>query len=320
MKRRRLGLGILLVLLLGMGVTGCQRDADKIRFGGGPAGGLYDPLSREMAQILEQNLAGIKVEVERSGGSVINLARIEKQDLDMAFAQSGDLFAQDFEQVRALARMHGAVAKLAVLMDSRVRTLEDLKGARVAVGPPGSGAAKTAEQFFRQIGLWEAITPVYMGYSMAVPELLKQRVQALWQMTAVPSASLQEAATQAPIRLLDLGEAARSSGFYKKYPFYSPVEVPAGSYRRFDKGIASFEDGEIWVASRALDEDLVFRALQSVFSEPGLARIRSLHPGLSQLSLPQGLTGVHTPLHAGAERFWQLQGQALPPRNEKSKK
>ena len=54
-----------------------------------------------------------------------------------------------------------------VKADSEIKSAMDLKGKRVAVGNAGSGAAASAERFFRHIGVWENFDHQFLGYSQA---------------------------------------------------------------------------------------------------------------------------------------------------------
>lgn len=327
MKRQRIFFGLLSCLILVIFAYGCYKNKQRLRFAGGPAGGAYYILADSMAAILEEGIPRVSVKVQSTGGGAANLRMIENRQADMAITQAAAFFMGDdeaqgggpvqFHHVRVMARLYGAAAHLAVLKNSSIKSVEDLKGARIAIGPPGSGAALSAERFFRKLGLWHSIIPVREGYTMAIPDLMTWQVQAVWQTTGIPSVSVDELSQKAPIRLLDLEEAARKVALFDAYPGYSPAVIPAGTYKGINREVRTFQDQEILVAAKELDQQLVYQALQTIYSEQGLRRLRKSHPVAREISLDKGGQLVRFTLHPGAVLFWQEQAQkrGQPQRN-----
>lgn len=214
--------------------------------------------------------------------------------------------------VQILTRLYDAVAQLAVLGSSRITLPTQLRGSRVAIGNPGSGAALAAERYFRALGIWEQIVPVYLGYDMAIAELLRGNLVAVWELVGVPSASFAAAARQVPLRLLNLQDAARTGHFFDLYPFYRAVEIAPGTYPGQERAVASFADTALLAASREVSRDMSWRILEGLFSEEGLPALRRIHPALAEFSAEAALEGINIPLHPGAVHYWQQQGRDIP--------
>ncbi len=300
----------------------CRPRTQILTLGGGPGGGTFQRYAEGKAGVVEGAVSGTRVVVKRSGGSFANLADVDRGEIDLGLVYAGDAFigrmgqlqrhSEPTRNVQALASLYGATGQLVVLAGSPVRSVSDLRRKRVAVGNPGSGAALSAERFFRAVGLWGEIIPVYLGYSMAQGDLTKGAVEAVWELVGVPSESLAETARRAPVRLLDLQTPALAAGFFDIYPFYSPTIIPRGTYRGLTEDVASFQDATLWVAYRGVDEEWVYQALMRLYSPEGLAAMREVHPAARDLKLEKGLSGVRIPLHPGAERFWRDKGITLP--------
>lgn len=307
----------LLALSLGFWV-GCQKRVDRLRFGGGPTGGTFQLFAEGMAEVIEQGLPDVHIAVERSGRSLANLRAVDRGAVDVALVYAGDAYLgrkgelgreePPIENVRALTRLYGASAQLVVLKDSPIRSPFDLKGKRVDIGNSGSGAALSAERFFRALGIWGSIIPVHVGYTMAMDDLSKGAVSAVWELVGIPSASLRDMSRQTPVRLLDLLEAARAKGLFTVYPFYAEATIPRGTYEGQGRDVRTFQDAALLVASPEVSEEWVYRALGRLFSDEGLARMRKVHPSARDLDPAKGLLGVEIPLHPAAERFWRERG------------
>jgi TRAP transporter TAXI family solute receptor len=217
------------------------------------------------------------------------------------------------ENVVALVRLFGSAAQLVVPRSSPIRTPYDLRKTRVAIGNHGSGSALSAELFFRSLGIWEEITPIYANVTMSLSELSQWGVEAVWLLVGFPNQALQETNRTFPIRLIDLTEEVVLSGFFSVYPSYSLARIPSGTYVGQDLDIFTFQNSILWVANRETDEELVYRALKILFNDQSLARMRSALPAAKDLDVKKGLRGVKIPLHPGAVRF--LRDALFPPDN-----
>ena len=54
--------------------------------------------------------------------------------------------------------------------------------------------------------------------------------------------------------------------------------------------------------------DMVYDLLSKIYTDAGLAYMRSQKETFKAMSVRNGLRGVVTPLHSGAEKFWKVQG------------
>lgn len=293
----------------------CHRQQKSLYFGAGPQGGTFIVYAEGIAAILQPQLVeSPEIVVRPSGGSIANLDDIAKGEVDMGLAYAGDAFLRNTDNpesnIMAIASLYGAEAQLVVLADSLIRSPYDLAGKKkVAIGNPGSGAAVSAERYFRAIGIWDDIIPIHYGYSLAMEDLVNGRVHAAWQLVGAPSSSIQSSSELVSIRLLDLQKAARGNKFFQNYPFYTETVIPKGTYNGQDNDIMTFKDSTLWVASKKIDEFVVYRALQRIYSEKGLNAMHRLHPSARKISVDNGLVGIKIPFHPGAKRFWTEKGQ-----------
>lgn len=322
MKRQATIGGLLLVVFLVMLAAGC-RKAESVRIlGGGPTGGTFENFARGLAQLLNQEMPGARVKAEHSGGSIDNLVQVELGKNDMALVYSGDAFLgrkgelrrgeQATGQVMALARLYGAAAQLLVPRNSQVHAPHDLRKRRIAIGNPGSGSALAAVRFFHSLGIWEDVIPVYVGFDMGLEDLRQGNVDAVWMLVGFPNLSLRKFGHEVPMRILDLFGETGARPFFETYPFYSASRIPAGTYPGQERDVSTFQDAALWVANQRMDEEFVYNALNILFSEKGLAIMRTADPAAVDLDVRKGMEGVTIPLHPGAERFWREKRKLLP--------
>ncbi len=305
----------LFLLLAAISLVRCERGGSGLLLGGGPRGGSFQGVAEELAAIINESALEKQVSARPSGGSAANLFKVSQGRLDMALVYAGDAYLAEkglhrsdrkpLENVEALARLYGGAAQLVVAEWSVIETPYDLKGKRVAIGNPGSGTALSAKRYFSSLGIWQEIIPIYVGFSMAMDELVRRDVEAVWFLSGYPNALLVSVSRDRPIRLVELLSFARESRFFENHPFYSEAIIPPGTYHGQDQAVSTFEDAVLWVAGSHLSEKFVNQALGHVFSEEGLHQMRTRRPETLDMQVTKGLVGVAIDLHPGADRFWR---------------
>lgn len=183
--------------------------------------------------------ADIKASAVGSGGSVENVKRVNSGEstiglcyaVDSALGYAGKLPKDNmkYNKIRSMGYLYGAPAQLVVRADSGFKSAMDLKGKRVAVGNAGSGAAASAERFFRHIGVWDNFKPTFLGYSAAASAFKDNKLDAFWVLVGYPNRSIIEASVQVKINLINVDADAVKTGFYKAFA-YSPTTIPENTY------------------------------------------------------------------------------------------
>ena len=293
----------------------------SVKIGGGPTGGTFNTFSNAMAVYVPKVNPNIQASSVGSGGSVENVKRVSKgeSDFGMCYAvDSGLGFAgklpQDdnkYDDLRAMGYLYGAPAQLVVRAGSGIKSAYDLKGKRVAVGNAGSGAAASAERFFRHIEVWDNFKPQFMGYSAAASAFQDGKLDAFWVLVGYPNRSVIEASVQVKIALVDVGVDAEKSGFYEAYA-YSPTVIPAGTYGKAMPECKTFQDSTILSANKDLPEDLVYTVMKTLWSKEGMEAMVTAKKTFDEMTLENAFRGASVPLHPGAVKFWKEQDKTIP--------
>jgi len=296
---------------------------DFLKFTGGPSGGTFQYFSNGMAIHLSKHIPNLKVSNQASRGSVENIRKVNIKRADFGIAYSGDLYlarngrlagdSKTYMNVRAVAFLYKAPAQLAVLRKSGIGRVSQLRGKRVALGGPGSGAAASAERFLRLVGLWDTINRQFLGYSKAAAAMKDGHIDAMWILAGYPTRALIELSATRDIALLDVHTTAAKAGLAEKLPFYQPLSIPANTYEGVTQDTASFFDSALWIASDKVSADHVYHSLKAIYTDEGLKYLVNVKSTAKQMSIAAGVTGIVTPLHKGAERFWKEHGLVVNP-------
>ena len=297
--------------------------AEKIRlgFGGGPEGGTFQYFSNGIASRLSKMQANLEVSNMASAGSVENARRINSGEIDFGIAYSGDTYlarngrltndTNKYPNIYAMSFLYGAPAHLIVLEKSGINSVADLKGKRVAVGGAGSGAAAAAQRYFGAIGLWDNMNVEFIGYSKAAAAIGDGLIDAMWVFAGFPNSSVIQAAASNKIKILSTWDVGEKGGAFEQYPFYAPLTIPAGTYSGVDYDVKSFQDSALWVANKDVDPEHVYNALANIYTKEGLSYMVKVKSTAKSMSVKGALTGVVTPVHAGAQKYWKEQGLTL---------
>ncbi|MBL3526220.1 MAG: TAXI family TRAP transporter solute-binding subunit [gamma proteobacterium endosymbiont of Lamellibrachia anaximandri] len=320
MKNRRLLIksGIA-ALVISLGLSTPVSAAKRYVFSGGPAGGTFQVVANavQVYDPVKDNKA-YKVKAQSSAGSVENLRKVNKGRAHFGVVYSGHVYLgregrlkndnKKYEDVLALSYLYGAPAQLVVRKGSGIKSVKDLIGKKVGVGNAGSGAFANCELFFSHMGVWDKVERNAMGYNDAASAFGNNQLDAFWLFTAFPSGAVIMAAQTNDIDLIDLRADANSSGFFKRYPYFSELSVPAGTYKGVDYETPSFQGSALWVANAKVPDDVVYDMLSKVYADDGLAHMRGQKKTFKEMSIETGVKGVVTPMHPGAVKFWKEKG------------
>jgi uncharacterized protein len=197
----------------------------------GGAAGTYIKIGEDIRKIVEPS--GIYLQVLESAGSIQNVFDVrKKRGVQLGIVQSDVLEyirdISDDQELKVIATKLAAVYPLYkeevhVLGDLSLKTLQDLQGKRVAIGPQRSGTYLTAKTIFFQTG----ITPskeVFLGGKEALDSLRKGEIDAMFYVAGAPATLFSENTTaDDKFQLIGLDDKALDS--------YLTAVIPAGTYK-----------------------------------------------------------------------------------------
>ena len=293
--------------------------AERIVFGGGPAGGTFQVVANSIqtyGPVKESE--DYRVKAQSSAGSVENLRKVNQGKMDFGVVYSGHVYLgregelknddKKYEDVLAVAYLYGAPAQLVVHKDSGIKSTKDLEDKKVGVGNAGSGAFANCELFFNHMGVWDEIERNAMGYNDAANAFGNDQLDAFWLFTAFPSGAVIMAAQTNDIELVDLGKDAAESGFFEEYPYFTKLVIPAGTYKGVDVDTPSFQDSTLWVANSEVPDEVVYDLLSKIYTDEGLEYMHGQKKTFKEMAVETGVNGIVTPMHPGAEKFWKEKG------------
>lgn len=292
----------------------------------GSRGGTYFPVGEILATHFNAALGkgGFRWSARLSGGTAENLELLKKGDAAMAiamanltgFAATGTLHYQGnrIPNLRYVLGLWPDVTQFVCRAGAKIKTWSDLRGKRIAVGPPGSGTEFSNGVLLRTLaGLsWSDIVPVRLGYDEGAQALREGRIDAFNAEAGIPTKAVAELLeTPAAVTLLEFSEDDMAK-LAAEAPFYTRVVIPEGTYpgQTEPLGVAGIRSALL--ADESLPENVVYDMLTVIYAHK--EAMAKEHAAFTKVDYDNPLAGLYgAPLHPGAVRFFTEKGVRIPP-------
>jgi len=197
----------------------------------GGKSGAYEQFARRYAAILARN--GITLEVRASSGSLENLERLEKGEVDVAFIQGGVTLPKEDEEeglfAEAPVQSLGSVFYEPVWVfyrgSERLTRLTQLKGKRLAIGEEGSGVRQLARQLLAANDLEKDAQLLPLAGLKAAEELQQGRIDAAFVIAAQEAPVVQVLLRSPGVRVMSFTQA---EAYQRRFPFLNRLIMPEG--------------------------------------------------------------------------------------------
>jgi TRAP transporter TAXI family solute receptor len=292
--------------------------AKYITIASGWVTGVYYPFAGAVSRILwmEREKLGVRATVESSGASVANANLIASKDADLALLQNdianyayyGKLmFKKPIKDMLGIATLYPETCQIQVRKGAGIKSVADLKGKRVAIGPLGSGTEQNTKQILEVYGLTvNDLAKVQQLTSKESADFMKDgRIDAAFYTTGVGAACLTDTALMTPCDLVPIDDP-HIKKLQAKYPFYAKDVVKAGTYKGLDRDVPMVAVMAMLVARKGLKKDLVYNVTKAIFEH--LDRLHAAHAKLKAVTLESAMDGMSIPLHPGAEQYFKEKG------------
>lgn len=300
------------------GDSGESANTTELTMGTGSVGGVYYPMGAELSTVWGDNIdvEGFGVSSVESGASVENIAKIQAGEYQLGIAQNttminavnqtGDFEGKTTDKVGVIASLYPEALQVVTLESTGIESIEDLKGKKVAIGPPGGATREAAEMVLKAYGIEEGDYEAYEeGFGDAKSKLQNGTIDASFAVVGVPSSTTDElqAATK-EVKFLDIeGEALQKVLDQSQYEAYT---VEPGTYEWQKEPVKTITAMALLVGSTdQVSEDLAYKLTKTLFEKSGNMTIAQA----KLITKDSALTGVgDLPLHPGAEKYYKEVG------------
>jgi TRAP transporter TAXI family solute receptor len=316
--------GLVICVMGWLAVThGCSDSGDKaprefISIGTAPPGGAFYDVGAAITAVLNdhRDTLGWTVNAQPNDGSIANMKQLAQGRIEFALSNASITYfavrgqatsmgtAEPKQEVMNVMSLYTNFGQFITVEGSGVRTLADLKGKRVSVGPAAAGMENFLRPILEAHGVaYTDFEAVHMGQQDSVSALGDGTIQAAFLGGRVPLPALAGAMTTLDIRLLPYDPDARRR-LVETYPFYFERTLEAGTYQRLTEPFHGLDVGVTHVITAAdADEDMVYGFVKTLYEHREDAAAR--FPGLRAITAQNVIRDVGVPFHPGAIRYYR---------------
>lgn len=199
----------------------------KISIATGGLSGAYYSYAKEYQRLLSD--AGIELEILNTAGSIDNIERLQKGEVDIAFVQSGtgqQAAASEESSLISLASVYYEPLWLFMSSSQEISSLAELQGKRIAIGAKGSGTQVISRQLLAVNGVDEnnAQFDAVSG-SVAAEGLLAGRLDFVFLSSSITAPLVQRLLEEPSIIPFNF---ERAQAYTRRFSFLSATQLPRG--------------------------------------------------------------------------------------------
>jgi TRAP transporter TAXI family solute receptor len=297
--------------------AGCDRDEPNpaprqvVRLASGFPGGFSNAFGNVLAKALSSAMPTITVQIVQTGGAISNVEFLQQGRVDLAVTFADAAYQAyvgrlpehpgTFDRIRGIAVLQPTTVQVLVPPHSAVTSISDLRGRRVALGPPGSGTSETAKILLEAFNVpVSSVHAESISFVDATARVARGELDAAFVSAGHP-AEVVNTATRAGSRLLDIN-GPLVVRLRNEYPFLRATVIPQGTYGAVPRAVNTVGIDTVLTCAASLDEELVYRLTRVFFDL--LPRLSHELDALRRVDLARS-PATSIPLHEGAARYYR---------------
>jgi TRAP transporter TAXI family solute receptor len=303
----------LTLLFMCLGISADAGETVRLSIVTGPVNATWYPLGGGMTQIVGKQYPEIVVTLE-AGNAVKNCRTIGGNpnvfgltNLDNAYyAVRGE---GDFKEKLPLVGMmigHLSQVHILSLEEFGINRVEDLRGKPVGIGAPASGHEATARPVLATHGItYQDIKAKWLGAPEMVAALRDKTIVAAFIFAGIPVPGITELAVTHKIKLISISrEMIAKIG--DKYPYFSPYQIPANTYKNQPVPVDTVGIETYLVANTALSQNVVYKIVKAIGENTN--ELAAIHPMGKFWTIERAAQKMIIPRHPGAEKYLKEKG------------
>jgi len=245
---------------------------EKLRIGTASLGGAYYPMGQALSSMVTKHADGFEMVPIVTGGGAENPRLVDSGEVDLGIAPASLSFLavkgkgpyKDALNIKAMGTLHSSVLHMVTLPGSGIKTLEDLKGKRVAIGPAGGGTLSIMRNLLKLVDMKiEDIVPSFLSYADGFSQLADGNVDASFALAGYPTSAVLQTGATKELEFIELSNEMMDK-VTSTYPYYSNATVPADAYDS-GKDITVIGSANMLIASGDMDEKRATVLLESIY-------------------------------------------------------
>jgi TRAP transporter TAXI family solute receptor len=317
MQRVAILAGLLAVVMVGSAVQAQPRPGwpRSVTIGSASIGGVYHVVAGGYARVIGERM-GIPATNRVTGGPVQNVQLVQTKEIELGMTTTGPAYeglhglgefrGRKTDAIRVAFPMYTSYAHWVVDGASPIRSVADLTGRVVSLGPRGGSAEFVGERVLELFGI-KPRRVVYLGFADGATAIRDGTVDAAFGVIGLPVPAWVEAALVRPMRFFGFTRDQIET-LTARFPYLARTAIRAGVYRGQDEVIPTVQMWNAAVVHKDMPEDFVYELVKTIFANRDF--LATVHPTAHE-TLPVNVFYIKLPFHPGAIKFFREQGVRL---------
>ncbi|MGH7874766.1 MAG: TAXI family TRAP transporter solute-binding subunit [Candidatus Binatia bacterium] len=283
-----------------------------VRIGTSEHGGTFYTQGLAFAELFNRASTGEQCVVQTSDASIHNAEQLDRGELEFGFMASNWIgraknatapFTKPIA-LRMVAPANAGPMCFVKLAGSRIASVADFRGKRIAIGAKGSGMEQHIHTIFGVLGIaFDSFTPVHMGFAEGAEALVAGAIDVQFH-PPIPNKVLTDLSGRADIRVIPFGPGQLDQVF-SQVPFYRPVVIEKNVFRGVVEDVTQVGVINVLVTHERIAEPVVHAMAKTIVTN--LDNLPQMNP------LFRGLKNLFEPLRAKGAAAFEFGGVALHP-------
>jgi len=293
--------------------SSAHAEVKQLSMGTATVGGIFGNLGAPITQCVNRALPEVNITAEFTEGSTENLRLIQQKKMHLAiitpsigtYASKGERMFKKSGPVdfRVVVRLLPNANIWGVLKGSSVKSIQELKGKKVAVGPASGGLGVVARTHLTANGLnyKEDLKPFFLGAGAGAEALKDGTVEG-----AILTMELaKQVAMTHPLRLLPWDEETVDK-FISEHPYFGKYLYPPDTFKGVNYSVLTVDNGIQLICQTDMDEGLVYKLAKAIIEN--LDCMRKIYEPSKELTPEWAASQLANPFHPGAIRYFKDKG------------
>ena len=308
---------VVLTALFSFALSHAQAKTKAVTIGAAPVGGTYFIWGGGFSKLLHEKM-GLTASVEGTGGPVHNTQLVDARQIDFGMVTAAPIWegwhgegwakGKKHQNTRIILPMYSTPFQMYALKKSGIKTIRDLNGKSVGVGPTGGTPATYWPKILEAAG----VKPSRIAYASSADlgsQLKDGMLDANGASPGLPWTLINETETTHEINILHIPRA-EAGKFIAKYPLFMQDVIPKGTYKsNKDYDVETVYIWNFIAVHKDTASDFVYEVVKKTFENVNL--LIAVHASAKEVK-PENIVHSPTPLHPGAVKYYIEKGIKIP--------
>jgi uncharacterized protein len=289
----------------------------NLTLGTASVGGTFFIYGQGWAQLVNEKL-GTNISTQQTQGPNQNVILTDSKQIELGMTTMGVALqawegsaewtkGQKFRNIRAMFPMYDTPFHFITLENKPIRSVKDLNGKIVGVGPRAGTPGTYFPMFFEVLGL--KVTVRNGQASDMAAQLADGLLDAFPFAAGTPIAAYSELEAQTKVRFFTFTDDEIKT-LRQKFPELSPSTISAGTYKSQTTDHKTIGLFNFSIANKDMPDDLVYAIVKVVLENHDA--MKKIHAASVETVLSNWDKNEFLPFHPGAIRYYKEKGIQIP--------